>query len=84
MANTYICEVCDKVEELTVEEAYKAGWDYPPFLGAWGAISARTCGDCGIRDTAWWQLAVEKKSFEELSEKHGATVVRIVMEVPHE
>lgn len=50
------CEVCETTELLTPEEAYQAGWDYPPKMGEWGVISPRTCGGCGIDRTLWWAL----------------------------
>lgn len=76
----YECEVCEKVEELTQDEAFDAGWDYPPFIGVWGVISPRTCGDCGIQDTAYW-LLITGTPIEELPEKHMATIQRIVEEM---
>lgn len=30
----HICEVCGREEILTPEEAYRAGWDYPPKMGS--------------------------------------------------
>lgn len=50
----HICEVCGKTEILTPEEAFEDGWDYPPKMGAFGLVSPRTCGNCGIMDTLWW------------------------------
>lgn len=50
------CEVCGKTESLTENEAYAAGWDYPPRIGAWGTISPRTCGSCPMAATLWWAL----------------------------
>ncbi len=26
----YVCESCGKTEVMTPEEAFEAGWDYPP------------------------------------------------------
>lgn len=69
----YECEVCGKKEELTETEAFNAGWDYPPFVGEWGVISPRTCGNCGIHYTAWWALMED----EELTEKQLETIRRI-------
>ena len=77
----YICEVCDTELEATEDEAYSAGWDYPPFLGVWGIVSPRTCGDCSIDKTAWWALVCEKKPMAEWSERHTATLKRIQEEV---
>lgn len=74
----YICEVCDLHADLTEEEAYKAGWDYPPFIGAWGIISPRTCPNCLIENTAYWQIITV--GTENLSDKHMATIRRILAE----
>jgi hypothetical protein len=46
-------------------------------MGQFGVISARTCGSCYIDTTAWWQISVNNKKPEELSEKHKATIKRI-------
>jgi hypothetical protein len=53
---TYTCEVCGKSETLSQDEAFSAGWDYPPFIGAWGVISPRTCPECPMTSTVWWAL----------------------------
>lgn len=42
----YVCEVCGNTEIMTPEEAYQEGWDYPPFMGSYGVVSARTCPRC--------------------------------------
>ena len=57
----YVCEVCGKTEIMTPEEAYQEGWDYPPFMGSYGVISARTCPHCPMMKTAWAALVLEKK-----------------------
>lgn len=74
--NTYLCEVCDKQEELTEAEAYQAGWDYPPFIGMWGVVSPRTCPTCTIEGTAYWAIL----RGDTLSDKHEATIKRILAE----
>ena len=48
----YVCEVCGKTEIMTPEEAYQEGWDYPPFMGSYGVVSARTCPRCPMMKTA--------------------------------
>lgn len=78
---TYVCEVCEKTEELTEQEAFDQGWDYPPFIGKWGIVSPRTCGDCVMDDTAWWALVINKVPLMELEERHLRTVIRIQQEV---
>lgn len=35
----HICEVCGRCEILTPEEAFQAGWDYPPRMGFFGVLS---------------------------------------------
>ena len=72
----YLCEVCQKVETLTEEQAYKSGWDYPPFIGVWGVISPRTCPDCPMTDTAYWAAL----SGLPLNENQMNTVLRIQAE----
>ena len=76
----HICEVCGKDEVLTPEDAFNAGWDYPPRMGSFGIISARTCGSCGIESTVWWAIMMEKKPAEELTDAQMATVERIQAE----
>jgi hypothetical protein len=75
-----ICEVCGRTEILTPEEAYQQGWDYPPYMGTFGVVSARTCPDCVITDTAWAALVLEKKPLWELSERQLEAVRRIIDE----
>jgi hypothetical protein len=75
----HICEVCGKEELLTAEEGYDNGWDYPPKMGAFKVISPRTCGNCSIEGTLWWEM-VHDTPFEELSERHQETAIRITNE----
>lgn len=75
----YICEVCDTEAELEEEEAYHAGWDYPPFIGIWGVVSPRTCPNCTIEKTAYWHVMTVGAS-EPLSERHARTINRILAE----
>lgn len=56
----HICEVCGKTEILTPDEAFNAGWDYPPKIGTFGVISPRTCGNCTIDKTLWYRLTTIK------------------------
>ena len=76
----HICEVCDVKASLLPEEAFNAGWDYPPLMGAWGIVSPRTCGDCGVESTLWWALTVDGKSVESLSERQLDALKRIQRE----
>ncbi|MBP5555311.1 MAG: hypothetical protein J6X94_10650 [Lachnospiraceae bacterium] len=73
----YVCEVCGKTEIMTPEEAYQAGWDYPPFMGSYGVVSARTCPRCPMMKTAWAALVLEKKQYEELTDIQKETIMRI-------
>ena len=65
----HICEVCGRTELLTPQEAYQAGWDYPPGMGSFGIVSARTCPNCSIFDTVWAALTLHHKKADELTEK---------------
>lgn len=80
--NEYLCEVCGMKVNLTEQQAFDSGWDYPPFIGIWGVVGPRTCGVCNIQQTAWWAVAVEKKTFAQLSEEKRGTILRILAEVP--
>lgn len=77
----HVCEVCGKTEILTPDEAFEAGWDYPPRMGSFGVISPRTCGDCTIDRTLYWALmAGGIKNREALSETQKETLDRILNE----
>ena len=76
----HICEVCGRTELLTPQEAYQAGWDYPPGMGSFGIVSARTCPNCSIFDTVWAALTLHHKKADELTEKQKETLVRIITE----
>ena len=76
----HICEVCGKQDILTPEEGYELGWDYAPRMYPLKVISPRTCNKCGMEHTAWWQICIKKKAFNELSEHQKETVKRIYNE----
>jgi hypothetical protein len=76
------CEVCGLELLLTPEIAYSLGWDFPPKMGEFGVISPRTCGACGVEGTVWWELAVNKKTVEELTDAQYVKALRIVKEKP--
>ena len=76
----HICEVCGKQELLTPNEGFEQGWDYAPYMYPFKVISPRTCGNCGIDETVWFEIAVKHKTFESLSEKQKETVKRIYSE----
>lgn len=52
----HYCEVCGKKEFITAEEAFDAGWDYPPNMGHFGLLGPRKCGDCSLEDTLFWKV----------------------------
>lgn len=59
----YTCENCGRVEIYDdPEEAFQAGWDYPPRMGQFGVIGPRTCPNCAINTTLWWKLATGELS----------------------
>jgi len=76
----HICEVCGLEEVIDSEEAYNNGWDYPPVMGSFTVVSPRTCGDCSIDRTLWWELIVNHISVENLNEHHKLTLSRILNE----
>lgn len=79
----FLCETCGITAKLTDDEAYDAGWDYPPFIGMWGVISPRTCPDCPMETTAWWAILQSDKQDINLSQHHQETAVRIMAEIPY-
>lgn len=76
------CEVCGKTEQLTSEEAYRKGWDFPPRMGQWGVISPRTCGTCPMNATVWWAVAMDGYDAKQLSPEQRQVTARIVAEGP--
>ena len=76
----HVCEVCGKTEVLTPEEAYDAGWDYPPIMGQFGVVGPRTCGDCGIEGTIWWKIMCKGADFHEFEGKDLEVLQRILNE----
>jgi len=76
----YICEVCGKKKIMKPRQAYEEGWDYPPFLGQLCVVSPRTCGDCSITDTVWWELTCNQKKYVDLNGQQKETIRRIQME----
>lgn len=76
----HVCEVCGRDEILTPAEAYSAGWDYPPKMGAFGIISPRTCPTCPMSGTAWAALELDGYTEDMLSDAQRAVVARILAE----
>jgi hypothetical protein len=75
------CEACGREELLSPDDAFKAGWDFPPNMGAWGVVSPRTCPNCAMKRTVWWAIAIEKLSFLELTPHQLIVIGRILNEV---
>lgn len=77
----HICEICESEAWLTPEEGFDEGWDYAPRMYPFKVISPRTCGNCGgIEETAWYEICVKHKRFDELTDKQKQTVMRIYNE----
>lgn len=76
----HICEVCGREEVLTPDEAFEAGWDYPPKMGSFGIVSQRTCPHCPINETVWWDIVVEHKDPSTLPKEKKAIIKRILQE----
>ena len=57
----HYCEVCGKKEFITAQDAFDAGWDYPPHMGHFGFLGPRTCGNCLLKDTLYWRVNTEKR-----------------------
>jgi hypothetical protein len=80
MVLRHICENCGKEEVLSSEDGFNQGWDYPPKMGAFKVISPRTCGDCNITTTLWWDITCKQTPPDQLSERHQQTLKRILAE----
>jgi hypothetical protein len=80
MTLIHICENCGKTAILDSVTAFMQGWDYPPHIGAFGVVSPRTCGNCLINTTLWWEIAINNTPVEELSPRHRDTLIRILFE----
>jgi len=76
----HICEACGVDEILNEEEAYQQGWDYPPRMGTFGVISPRTCPNCAINKTLWWELIANGGDTAALNDSQKATLERILGE----
>lgn len=74
----HCCEVCGKKEFLRAEDAFEAGWDYPPKMGKWGILSMRTCGECRMTDTIYWKFVTG--AMTELTDRDRETIERIYNE----
>lgn len=52
----HYCEVCGRREYITAQDAYDAGWDYPPHIGRFGLLGPRICGQCPMANTLYWKI----------------------------
>lgn len=73
----HLCEVCGVEEVLTPDEAYAAGWDYPPRHGRFGVISPRVCPGCPSTATVWWALTCDGYTEEKLTDRQRNVIARI-------
>ena len=76
----HICEICGLNEIITPDEAFEAGWNYPPRMGHFGIISDRLCPKCPSQETIWWIVMMENRSAEALTDRQRAAVDRILTE----
>ncbi len=76
----YVCEVCDRAEILSPSEAYAAGWDMPPRMGVFGVVSPRVCPRCPMPETAWFAMAMQGSTEEQLTDRQRAAIARILGE----
>ncbi len=73
----HICEVCRKCEVLTPRAGYEKGWDFSPYMYPFKVVSPRICNECTIEKTVYWQIAVNHKSFSDLTDMQKETIKRI-------
>lgn len=52
----HYCEGCGRKIFCTAQEAFDAGWDYPPQIGNFGLLGPRICGNCGLTNTLYWKV----------------------------
>lgn len=71
----YICEACGAEEVLTAQKAFEDGWDYPPFVGTYGVLGPRTCGNCPVTNTLWWRIMTGQT--EEMTLSDLAVIKRV-------
>ncbi|WP_104132351.1 hypothetical protein [Cryobacterium sp. M91] len=76
------CESCGREEILSTQDAFDAGWDFPPKMGTFGVISPRTCPNCLMNSTVWWAISVEKGRMDDLTPRQLQVLGRILNEVP--
>lgn len=52
----HCCEVCGTKVYCTAQEAFDAGWNYPPQIGSFGLLGPRTCGKCSMTGTLFFKV----------------------------
>ena len=76
----HYCEVCGTKIFCIAQEAFEAGWDYPPKIGTFGLLGPRTCGNCLLTDTLFFRVYQQENSIvieRNLTEKEAQTWQRI-------
>lgn len=43
------------------QQAFDAGWDYPPDICNFRLLGPRKCGDCQLKDTLFWKVHNEER-----------------------
>lgn len=76
----HICEVCGRREILTPREGYEKGWDYAPYIYPFKVVSPRTCNECRMEKTVYWQISVKHKKFYDLTDTQKEIIKRIYNE----
>lgn len=56
----HYCSGCGTKIYCTAQEAFDAGWDYPPRIGAFGVLGPRTCGNCNMIDPLYLKVMKQK------------------------
>lgn len=73
----HICEVCGLQESLTPKEGYDKGWDYAPYMYPFRVVTPRSCPNCGITKTVWFELVAKHTPLDKLTEKQIQIIKRI-------
>ena len=56
----HYCEICEKKEYITAQQAYDEGWDYPPTFGPFRMLFQRTCGECTMVNTLYMKVTKQQ------------------------
>ena len=80
----HICEQCGHRELLTPQEAFDAGWDYPPVMGVFGVLTQRNCPKCRMDESLYWRVAFDRSARLDdrstMTPHEQSTLGRILME----